>query len=100
MALQFIGDAAIYVPKLDAIKVTAINSGTAIHCFVKRSALVALGCKPAVDAATMLSVFDKNRSKLERSAEEKFANGADGHIVISAGDVLKESTLRRRIGSE
>jgi hypothetical protein len=83
MSLQFVGDIGIYVPKADAVKITAVNAGGA-----KRSALVALGCKPYADPATLLRVFEKHRTKIEKSAIEKYLSGHLGNISVSASDLL------------
>jgi hypothetical protein len=89
MTLQFIGDAGIYVPQKDAIKVTALHGCGPVPCFVKRSALVALGCRPTDDPVTMLDVFEKHRERAEKVAARKFANCHLTEIIVSAGDVLE-----------
>jgi hypothetical protein len=89
MTLQFIGDAGIYVPKSDAVKITAVHGGAPVTCYVKRSALVALGCHPTDDPATLLEVFARHRERAEKIAARKFARSHFAEITVSAEDVLE-----------
>jgi hypothetical protein len=88
MTLQFIGDAGIYIPKADAIKITAVHGSAPVACYIKRSALVALGCGPYDDPAAMLEVFEKNRTRTEKVAAGKFASGNLMDVTVSADDLL------------
>lgn len=70
MSLQFIGDAGVYFPERDAVKVTAI-AGDSV-CYVTRSALEAIGCKPTDEAQHIVGQFEKRRLDCEIAAMVKF----------------------------
>jgi hypothetical protein len=72
MSLQFIGDAGVYLPERDAVKITAIVGDSAIDCFVNRSALEALGCRPTDPAPQILENFEAHRLDCEIAAMVKF----------------------------
>jgi hypothetical protein len=89
MTLQFIGDAGVYIPEADAVKTTAVHGGVSIACYVRRSALVALGCRPYDDPAALLAAFERHRGRTEMAAVKKFANGGFAEITLSASDFLE-----------
>jgi hypothetical protein len=72
MSLQFIGDAGVYFPERDAVKVTAIAGDSVIDCYVTRSALEAIGCKPTDEAQHIVGQFEKRRLDCEIAAMVKF----------------------------
>ena len=86
--LQFLGDIGVYVPSRDAIKFTAVRSGFPVECYVRRSALIAIGCQPSDDAAMLCTVFERQRALFERVAAAKYAQGTTGSIGIGFPDVL------------
>jgi hypothetical protein len=90
MALQFLRDVGIYVPKIDAIKFTAVSKSGTVCCFAKRSSLVAVGCHPMDDPITLLHCFETNRTTFEKTAAAKFAQGGASEITITASDVLEK----------
>jgi hypothetical protein len=67
MALEFLGDAGIYLPSADGVKFTAVSSDQPVEFIVSLEALVAVGAD-ACDPACPLQVFEQNRSKFERVA--------------------------------
>jgi hypothetical protein len=72
MSLQFIGDAGIYLPDRDAVKITAIVGDRTIDCFVGRSALDVLGCRPTDPARQIVENFEAHRLDCEIAAMVKF----------------------------
>jgi len=88
MSLQFIGDAGVYLPNRDAVKVCALAGDKALDCYVTRSALEAIGCKPSDQPADILRKFEDRRIDCEIAAIVKFrrATGAMLEIQIVAAD--------------
>jgi hypothetical protein len=72
MSLQFIGDAGVYLPERDAVKITAIVGDSVIDCYVTRSALEVLGCKPTDQAHHIAQKFEARRLDCEIAALVKF----------------------------
>lgn len=72
MSLQFIGDAGVYLPERDAIKITAIAGDSVIDCYVTRSGLDALGCGASDEALNILKTFEERRLDCEIAALVKF----------------------------
>jgi hypothetical protein len=70
MSLQFIGDAGVYLPERDAVKITAIAGDSVIDCYVTRSGLDALGCNG--EALSILRTFEARRLDCEIAAMVKF----------------------------
>jgi hypothetical protein len=72
MSLQFVGDAGVYLPDRDAVKITAIAGDRAIDCYMTRSALDALGCPSSGDALDILKTFEARRLDCEIAALAKY----------------------------
>jgi hypothetical protein len=72
MSLQFIGDAGVYLPNRDAVKITAIAGDSVIDCYVTRSGLDALGCNGSAEALSILKTFEARRLDCEIAALVKF----------------------------
>jgi hypothetical protein len=70
MSLQFIGDAGVYLPDRDAVKITAIAGDSVIDCYVTRSGLDALGCNG--ESLNILRTFETRRLDCEIAAMVKF----------------------------
>jgi len=89
MSLQFIGDAAVYFPERDVIKVTALNGDSVIDCYVTRSALDAIGCKASLDVRAIQERFEARRLDCEIAAMVKFrrATGKLLSVEITAADL-------------
>jgi hypothetical protein len=67
VALAFLGDAGIYLPAEDGIKLTALEDGQLREYVVTRAALVAGGADPTMDCA-LLDFFERNRALFEVAA--------------------------------
>jgi hypothetical protein len=89
MTLEFVGDAPVYVPNVDSVKITAVHEGGPVACIFRRSALVAVGCSPADDALALLTVFTRHRKKLEKRASEKIRAHPSKEVTVSASDILE-----------
>jgi hypothetical protein len=88
MSLQFIGDAGIYLPERDAVKITAIAGDSAVDCYITRSALDAIGCSSA-EALDIQKKFEARRIDCEIAALVKFRR-ATAHVSmleITAADL-------------
>jgi hypothetical protein len=89
MTLEFVGDAPVYVPNVDSVKITAVHEGGSVACIFRRSALVAVGCRPADDPLGLLAAFARNREKLEKRAREKIRAHPSKEVTVSASDILE-----------
>jgi hypothetical protein len=68
VALAFHGDAGIYLPAEDGIKLTAFEDGQLREYVVTRAALVAGGADPTMDFRALLEFFERNRALFEVAA--------------------------------
>jgi hypothetical protein len=68
MALEFLGDAGIYLPAEDGIKLTALEDGHLREYVVTRAALIAGGADPTTDFGGLLDFFERNRALFETAA--------------------------------
>ena len=82
MSLQFIGDAGVYFPDRDAVKVTAIAGDSVIDCYITRSALTAIGCAPSDAAPTILEKFAARRDDCEIAAMIKFRRATAKMLTV------------------
>jgi hypothetical protein len=91
MALTFIGETGLYLPGRDAIKITALDGDRLVDCFATRSALDAIGCKPAMEPTMMLRQFEKNRMDIEVAAMVKYAGARAPMLIVEveAADLRK-----------
>ena len=72
MSLQFLSEAAVYVPRRDAIKFTAHTPSAHISCYTTRSALAAIGCTSADSPIELVERFQENRLSIEIAALIKY----------------------------
>jgi len=72
MGINFTGEAGVYVPARDAIKITAVDGERLIDCYVTRSALDAVGCPDEHDPPTLLRHFQRERDTVEIAAMVKY----------------------------
>jgi hypothetical protein len=88
MSLQFIGEAGVYLPQRDAVKITAIAGDSVVDCYVTRSALNAIGCESAL-AQDLLKTFEARRIDCEIAALVKFrrATAKVRALEITAADL-------------
>jgi len=82
MALTFIGETGVYFPIRDAIKITALDGDRVIDCYVTRSALDAIGCTLAENAATTVQRFDQHRVDIEVAAMIKYRRLRSPTVVL------------------
>jgi hypothetical protein len=98
MTLQFIGEAGIYFPAIDAIKFTALTVGSHIDCYATRSALAAVGCTLEDPPRRLLHKFEENRLSMEIAAIIKYRRSTQPVTVvrIEAADLrpLEPSSVR------
>jgi hypothetical protein len=71
MSLQFVGEAGIYLPDRDAVKIVAIAGDSVIDCYVTQSALKAIGCD-SKEPREILRCFEARRIDCEIAALVKF----------------------------
>lgn len=72
MSLQFLGETGVYLPRKDAIRITALTPGTHIGCLATRSALRAIGCTPDDPPRKLIDRFEQNRLLIELAAMIKY----------------------------
>jgi hypothetical protein len=98
MTLQFIGEAGIYLPAIDAIKFTALTAGSHIDCYATRSALTAVGCALEDPPRRLLQKFEENRLSMEIAAIIKYRRSTQvlTAVRIEAQDLrpLEPSAVR------
>jgi hypothetical protein len=88
MSLQFIGEAGIYLPDRDAVKIVAIAGDRVVDCYVTRSALRAIGCISTAPRE-ILRTFELRRVDCEIAALVKFRRATTKlvSLEISAADL-------------
>ena len=98
MTLQFIGEAGVYLPAIDAVKFTALTAGSHIDCYATRSALAAVGCSREDPPRRLLLKFDDNRLSMEIAAIIKYRRSTRplSAVHIEAEDLrpLEPSAVR------
>jgi len=82
MSLQFIGDAGVYLPERDAVKITAIAGDSVIDCYVTRSALEAIGCRSTDQAHHISAKFEARRIDGEIAALVKFRRATAKLLMV------------------
>ena len=89
MGLVFVGDAGVYLPKRDAIRITAIEGDRVVECLLKASALAALGCPQNASGEEMLRHFERHRDVIEIAAMVKYRRALTPMIEVdvTAADV-------------
>jgi Protein of unknown function (DUF1488) len=65
MALQFLSEVGVYIPRRDAIKFTALTPSSHIACYTTRSALTAIGCTVSDSPRELIERFQENRLSIE-----------------------------------
>ena len=85
--MTFIGDACLYLPARDAIKIQAVDGERIIDCYVTRSALDVIGC-PDDGGPDLVRTFKRMRDPLEIAATVKHrrAPAPATEINIEAAD--------------
>lgn len=99
MSLQFIGDAGIYFPERDAIKIIAFDGESSIECFVVRSALAAIGCRLSDQPRQIARKFEARRLDCELAATIKFRQAIEKlrSLEITAADLAVVERFARRL---
>jgi hypothetical protein len=72
MALQFLSEVGVYIPRRDAIKFTALTPSAHISCYTTRSALTAIGCTTSDSPVKLIERFQENRLTIEIAAMIKY----------------------------
>jgi hypothetical protein len=90
MSLQFIGEAAIYFPDRDAVKVNAIAGDSVVECYALRSALEVLGCSAADTSLDIIRKFEARRIDCELAALLKYRRATIKPVAleITAADIV------------
>jgi hypothetical protein len=88
MSLQFIGEAGVYLPDRDAIKIVAIAGDSVVDCYVTRTALNAIGCASS-EPRDILRAFEARRIDCEIAALVKFRRATTRVVTleITAADL-------------
>lgn len=73
--LKFVGDIGLYHPERDSIGFTALDGRLVVGCWIRRSALQALGCSGAATADELVGAFQSVRKFLERIVRYKWHTG-------------------------
>lgn len=81
MSLQFIGEAGIYFPERDAVKIIAIAGDSVVDCYVTRSALNAIGCVSS-QLREILRTFEARRIDCEIAALVKFRRATTKVVTL------------------
>lgn len=81
MSLQFIGETGVYLPRKDAIRITALTVGSHIGCFATRSALEAIGCTPNDPPRKLVDRFEENRLLFEIAALIKYRRSTNPKVA-------------------
>ena len=81
MSLQFIGEAGIYLPDRDAVKIIAIAGDSVVDCMVTRSALNAIGCASS-PPGEILRTFEARRIDFEIAALVKFRRATTKVVTL------------------
>jgi hypothetical protein len=68
MSLQFIGEAPVYFPQRQAVKLVALSGDSPIECYAARDALLAMGVAPEDDAMAIIRKFETRRLDFEIAA--------------------------------
>jgi Protein of unknown function (DUF1488) len=89
MALQFVAEVGVYIPRRDAIKFTALTPSAHIDCFTTRSALAAIGCNQSDTPWELVERFQKNRLSIEIAALIKYrrSTGKPQSLDIAGEDL-------------
>jgi hypothetical protein len=90
MGLNFTGEAGVYLPARDVVKITAVDGERLVNCYVMRSALNAIGCdEDDDDAPTLLRHFQRERDAVEIAAMVKYRRALlpMSEIEIEASDL-------------
>ncbi len=90
MGLIFIGEVGVYLPKKDAIKITAMDGDRIIDCYATRSALRAIGCPGLAVSAEMMRQFERQRENIELAAMVKYRRALAPmvEIAVEAVDLM------------
>ncbi len=83
MSLQFIGDAAVYFPDRQALKINALAGDRLIECYASRDALLALGCLADDDAMAITWKFEARRLDFEIAAMVKYRRSLAPTTVVT-----------------
>jgi hypothetical protein len=90
MGINFIGEAGVYLPARDAIKITAVDGERVVDCYVRRSALDAIEC-PGLDAGPeLIRHFQKHRDTVQVAAMVKYRRALTPptELDIEAADLV------------
>jgi len=90
MPLQFIGDAGVYFPDRDVVKVNALAGDALVECITTRSALEAIGCLPSDSAHQIVAKFEAHRLDCELAAMVKYRRATRKLLTveITAADLV------------
>jgi hypothetical protein len=94
MSLQFIGEAGLYLPERDAVKIVAIAGDRVVECYVTRSALDAIGCTSS-EPLEILKAFEARRIDCEIAALVKYRRATTKLVALE----LKAADLAAIEGS-
>ncbi len=72
MALEFLAEVGVYMPRRDAVKFTALTPSSHIECYTTRSALTAIGCTVSDSPGEIVKRFQENRLSIEIAALIKY----------------------------
>jgi len=88
MSLQFIGEAGIYLPDREAVKIVAIAGDSVVDCYVTQSALKAIGCI-SKEPGEILRQFEARRIDCEIAALVKYRRATSKlvSLEITAADL-------------
>jgi hypothetical protein len=81
MSLQFLGETGVYLPRQDAIRITALTGSSHIGCFATRSVLQAIGCTPNDPPRELVDRFEQNRLLIELAAMIKFRRSTQPQVA-------------------
>jgi 2-C-methyl-D-erythritol 4-phosphate cytidylyltransferase len=82
MSLTFIGEVGVYLPARDAIKIVATDGDRIVDCYVRRSALNAIGCPQIAFHSELISHFQRNRDTIEIAAMVKYRRALKAPVEL------------------
>lgn len=88
MGIRFTGEAGVYLPARDAIKIAGVDGERLVEVIIARSALEAIGCED-LEGPDLIRHFQRERDAVEVAAMVKYRRALKptAEITIEAEDL-------------
>lgn len=88
MGIRFTGEAGVYLPARDAIKIAGVDGERLVEVTIARSALEAIGCED-LEGPDLIRHFQRERDAVEVAAMVKYRRALKptAEITIEAEDL-------------